>query len=78
MNRMREPVKQFFPYQVDSDGRPILQGILTPGVVVCHCVFLDAQIDFHNLLNRRAPDWDLPEEQFATVHGEEWPHHPAA
>ena len=64
MNKVREPVKQFFPYQVDNDGRPILQGILTPGVVVYHCVFSSVQEDFHSLLERRAPDWDLPEEQF--------------
>jgi hypothetical protein len=39
MNKAGEPVKQFFPYQVDSDIRPIYQDVLAPGVVVCHCVF---------------------------------------
>ena len=39
MNKAGEPVKQFCPYQVDSDIRPIYQDVLAPGVVVCHCMF---------------------------------------
>ena len=31
MNKAGEPVKQFCPYQVDSDIRPIYQDVLAPG-----------------------------------------------
>jgi len=71
MNKMGEPVKQFFPNQVDSDIRSIylsIRNFWPHAWARAICLFRYAG-RFPSLPKRGTVYWDLPEEQFLQCAG---------